>query len=281
MIVYVSGRFCALAEATVPVTDRGLLFGDGIYEVYRVYRGRPFRMKEHLTRLRRSAEAIRLALPELHWETLHRELAEKNQLEAADATVYIQVTRGAPEGRGHAFPPPETPPTVFVIPRPFRTPSAALWDDGAAVITRPDLRWGRCDIKSLNLLPNVLANQEAVEVGAWETVFVRDGVLTEGSHTNVFAVLDGCVRTHPRGPRILGGITREVVLELARDLGLRLRETPIELADLPRAEEVFLTGTTVEVMPVVRVDGAPIASGRPGPVARRLREAFRRLCDTT
>jgi D-alanine transaminase len=277
VIVYLSGRFCPLAEAAVPLTDRGLLFGDGIYEVYRVYRGRPFRMKEHLMRLRRSAEAIRLPLPELDWEALHRELAERNRLEADDATVYIQVTRGAPEGRGHAFPPPETPPTVFVIPRPLRPPGAALWERGSRVITRPDLRWGRCDVKSVNLLPNVLANQEAAEAGAWETVFVRDGVVTEGSHTNVFAAVDGRVCTHPEGPRILSGITREVALELARDQNLAVSETPIDLAQLGRADEVFLTGTTAEIMPVVDVDGVPVAAGRPGPVAVKLQQAFRRM----
>jgi D-alanine transaminase len=276
VIVYLSGRFCPLAEAAVPLTDRGLLFGDGIYEVYRVYGGRPFRMKEHLMRLRRSAEAIRLELPELDWEGLHRELAARNRLEAADATVYIQVTRGAPEGRGHAFPPPQTPPTVFVIPRPLRPLRAELWTEGARVITRPDLRWGRCDVKSVNLLPNVLANQDAAEAGAWETVLVRDGTVTEGSHTNVFAVIGGRVQTHPEGPRILSGITREVALELARDQGLDVRETAIGLGELGRAEEVFLTGTTAEIMPVVQVDGAPVASGRPGPVALRLQEAFRR-----
>jgi D-alanine transaminase len=277
VIVYLSGRFCPLTEAAVPLTDRGLLFGDGIYEVYRVYGGRPFRMKEHLMRLRRSAEAIRLGLPELDWEGLHRELAERNRLEAADATVYIQVTRGAPEGRGHAFPPPQTPPTVFVIPRPLGPPNGALWVEGARVITRPDLRWGRCDVKSVNLLPNVLANQEAAEAGAWETVFVRDGVVTEGSHTNVFAVVEGRVETHPEGPHILSGITREVALELARDQGLAVSETAIDIRRLGRAEEVFLTGTTAEVLPVVEVDGAPVASGRPGPVAVRLQEAFRRM----
>jgi D-alanine transaminase len=281
VLVYLNGRVCPLAEAVVPVTDRGLLFGDGVYEVYRVYGGRPFRMKEHLARLRRSAEAIRLDLPELDWEALHRELAERNRLQTADATVYIQATRGAPEGRGHAFPPAGTPPTIFVIPRLLRAPSAALSTGGARVVTRPDLRWGRCDIKSVNLLPNVLANQDAAEVGAWETVFVREGMLTEGSHTNVFAVVDGTVRTHPSGPRILGGITREVVLELCQELGIPVLERPIEHAALPRLGEVFLTGTTAEVMPVVQVDETTVAAGRPGPVTRRLHEAFRRLTDAS
>jgi D-alanine transaminase len=277
VIVYVSGRFCPLAEASVPLGDRGLLFGDGVYEMYRLYGGRPFRLKEHVERLYRSAQAIRLELPPLDWSAIHAELVERNGLAGADATVYIQVTRGAPSGRGHAFPPSGTPPTVFAIARPFAPPAAGLYEAGAAVITRPDVRWGRCDIKSTNLLPNVLANQEAAEAGAWETVFVRDGIVTEGSHTNVFVVLDGRLATHPEGPRILSGVTRSAVLELAREEGVPVDERPVLRAALDRASEVFLTGTSAEVMPVVRIDGAPVGGGAPGPIARRLRAAFPRL----
>ena len=276
-VVYLSGRYGPLAEAALPLTDRGILFGDGIYEVYRVYRGRPFRMKEHLDRFARSAREIRLDLPETDWAAVHAELVERNGLAGADATVYLQATRGAPASRGHAFPPAGTPATLFALPRPFTPPPAELYAAGAAVVTRPDLRWGRCDIKSVNLLPNVLANQEAHEAGAWEAVFVRDGVLTEGSHTNVFVVLDGVVTTHPEGPRILGGITRTAVLELAREAGLPVLEGPVLRAALERAQEVFLTGTSAEVMPVTRVDGEPVGGGRPGPIAQRLRDAFRRL----
>jgi D-alanine transaminase len=275
--VYLSGRFVPLTEASIPLTDRGLTFGDGVYEVYRVYGGRPFRLKEHLDRLQRSARELRLALPEVDWPALHAELLGRNGLESAEATVYIQLTRGAPASRGHAFPPAGTPPTLFVVARPFVPPPARLYAEGATVITRPDLRWGRCDIKSVNLLPNVLANQEAHEAGAWEAAFVRDGVLTEGTHTNVFAVLDATVVTHPEGPRILGGITRNTVLELARDEGLRVEERPVLLAAVARATEVFLTGTSAEVMPVTSIDGRAVGDGRPGPIARRLLAAFRRL----
>ncbi len=277
MIVYLSGRFCDLREAMVPVTDRGLLFGDGIYEVYRVYGGRPFRMKEHLERLRRSAGEVRLPLPEVDWAGLHDELTERNGLRGVDATVYIQLTRGAPEGRGHAFPPAGTPPTLLVMARAFTEPAADLYGAGVTVVTRPDIRWGRCDIKSVNLLPNVLANQEAVEARAWEAVFVRDGVVTEGTHTNVFAVLGGRVTTHPEGPRILSGITRAVVLEAARAGGLSVDEAPIALDAFRAAGEVFLVGTTVEVMPVARVDGNAVGAGRPGPVAAGLRRVLRAL----
>ncbi len=275
--VYLNGRFLPLSEATIPVTDRGLLFGDGIYEVYRLYRGEAFRMKEHLERFGRSARAVRLALPEVDWTALHAELVARNGLEAADATMYLQLTRGAPRTRTHAFPEPGTPPTLLVLPRRLPPPRPELHERGVAVITRPDVRWGRCDIKSVNLLPNVLANQEAAEAGAWEAVFVRDGVVTEGTHTNVFAVLGGEIVTHPEGPRILSGVTRTAVIEVARGEGLSVREAPVLLGALEHASEVFLTGTTAEVLPVVRLDARPVGDGRPGPVAARLLRAFARL----
>jgi D-alanine transaminase len=164
-----------------------------------------------------------------------------------------------------------------VVARSFTRPAAELYDGGAAAITRPDLRWGRADIKSTNLLPNVLANQEAAEAGAWEAILVRDGVVTEGTHTNVFAVVDGRLTTHPEGPRILSGVTRAAVLEVAHAEGLAVLEAPVLLESLRRATEVFLTGTSAEVMPVVRVDGRPVGEGHPGPIARRLRTGFQRL----
>jgi D-alanine transaminase len=277
--VFLDGRFCPLSEAAVSVTDRGFLFGDGIYEVYRVYQGRPFRRKEHLDRLRRSAAEVRLALPELDWAALQAELVARNGLDQADATVYIQVTRGAPAARRHAFPPAGTPPTLLVMARRFVAPSADLYERGVAAITRPDIRWGRCDIKSVNLLPNVMANEDAHAAGAWEAIFVRDGVVTEGTHTNVFLVLDGRLVTHPEGPRILSGVSRAVVIEAARSIELEVAEAPCLANAMARATEVLLSGTTAEVLPVVHVDGRPVGDGRPGPIARRLLQAFRALTD--
>lgn len=276
-VVFLNGRFCPAGEAVVPVTDRAFLFGDGVYEVYRVYRGQPFRMKEHLERLRRSAAAVRLALPDVDWEAVHAELIERNGLEGADASVYIELTRGAPPARSHAFPPPGTPPTLVAVARRLRGPDPAFHEHGVAAITRPDLRWGRCDVKSVNLLPNVLAHQEAVDAGAWEAIFVRDGVVTEGTHTNVFAALDGTLVTHPEGPRVLSGVTRAVLIELAREAGVPVREAPFLRGALARASEVLLTGTSAEVVAVVRLDGRPVGDGRPGPLARRLHAAFRAL----
>jgi D-alanine transaminase len=276
-VVYLSGRFVAAAEATVPVTDRGFLFGDGVYEVYRLYRGRPFRVPEHVERLRRSAEAIRLPLPEVDWVALGRELVARNGLEASDATVYLQVTRGAPARRSHAFPPTGTAPTVLAMAQAFRSGAPDAAEAGVRVVTAPDVRWGRCDIKSTNLLPNILAHQAAVEAGATEAVFVRDGVVTEGTHTNVLGMVDGQIRTHPEGPRILSGVTRAAVLEVARSEGLPVEERALALQDLERASEVWLVGTTTEITSVVRIDGRVVGDGRSGPVARRLRATFRRL----
>lgn len=275
--VYLNGQFLPYEQAAIPVEDRGFLFGDGIYEVYRVYRGRPFKFKEHMDRLARSAAEIRLSLPEVDWAAVHDELMRQNGLEGGDAIVYLQVTRGAVAPRTHWFPPAGTPPTVLAIARPAKPVPEELREQGATAITHPDERWGRCDIKSVNLLPNVLAKQRAVEAGAYEAILVRDGVAIEGSSSNVFAVVDGALVTYPKGPRILGGITREVVLDLARSLGLRVVEGPILVSDLGRATELFVTSTTAEVLPIVRVDGQPIGDGRPGPITRSLYEAFQRI----
>nr|PZN45859.1 MAG: D-amino acid aminotransferase [Bacillota bacterium] len=274
-MVYLSGRFLPYGQAAVPVEDRGFLFGDGIYEVFRVYRGRPFRFQDHLERLTRSAREIRLDLPDLDWAAITGELLERNGLKGGDATVYLQVTRGAAAPRTHWFPPPGTPATVLMLARPARPVDPELVESGATAITHPDERWGRCDIKSINLLPNVLAKQRAVEAGAHEALFVRDGVVLEGASSNLFAVLDGRLVTYPRGPRILAGVTRGVVLELARELGIPVVEGPILVSDLDRATELFITSTTAEILPVVRVDGRPIGDGRPGPVTRALYTAFR------
>ena len=200
-------------------------------------------------------------------------LLHENGLVEGEAVVYAQITRGAAP-RTHAFPPSGTPPTVYVAAGPF-TPIDALRARGAGAITVPDIRWGRCDLKTIQLLPNVLAKQRAAGADAFEAIQVRDGVVTEGASTNVFAVLNGVVRTHPADRHILAGVTREIVLELARDLGLTLREHPIAMAELSQASELFVTGTTTDVMPVVRLDGRPVGAGRPGPVARQLYAGLR------
>ena len=275
MTVYLDGVFLDRAQATVSVDDRGFLFGDGVYEVTRARNGRLFEGERHLRRLGRSLKGTGITLPEGVTKTLlgvSERLLRDNALEEGDAIVYLQITRGVAP-RTHYFPPAGTPPTVFLSATRL-TPPEEVRARGAAAITTADLRWGRCDLKTINLLPNVLARQEAVAAGAFEAILVRDGVLTEGSSSNVFAVIGGTLRTHPAGPRILAGITREVLLELAAEVGLAVAEAPIAADELTQASEVLIAATTADVMPVVRVDGRAVGDGRPGPVARQLQRAL-------
>ena len=276
MLVYLNGEYLPRERALVPVDDRGFLFGDGVYEVSRAHDGRVVDHDRHARRLARNLAELAIAPAGLD-EARVREIAERvlvgSGLVAGHATVYLQVTRGSAP-RTHHYPDPRrVPPTVYVSASPF-TPLDAQRATGVAVITLPDLRWGRCDIKSINLLPNVMAKQAAVAAGAHEAVFVRGDVITEGAATNLFAVVDGVVRTHPLSPVVLPGITREIALELAHALGLPVREDALTLDELPAADELFLTSTTNDVMPVVAVDGRTVGDGAPGPLTRRIADAF-------
>jgi len=276
--VYLDGQFLPLSEARVSVEDRGFLFGDGVYEVLRASAGRLWTEEAHWRRLASSCREVALSLPDgLGEPALHGlvlELLERNGLSAGEATVYLQLTRGAAP-RTHHFPPAGTRPTLYLSASPFTPPWEAR-EQGVHAITQPDVRSLRCNIKSINLLPNLLAKQRAKEAGATEAVLVRDGVLTEGASTSVLAVIGGAVCTHPDGPFILPGITRDVVLALARDAGLPVSERPVRLEERGRFEELFLASTTLDVVPVVALDGLPIGAGRPGPVTRALQRAFYR-----
>jgi len=274
MLVFLDGKYIDQSEARVSVDDRGFLFADGIYEVIRVYDGRLFLTGPHFDRLRRGLDATRIEshAPDYLLEVSNRLIVE-NGLQDDDAIVYIQVTRGAAPRR-HAFPPPGTTPTVYVAVKPFPRFPAENYESGEAAISVPDTRWGRCDIKSIGLLPNVMANQQAKEAGAFEALFVRDGVLIEGSHSNLLGVIAGELVTYPACNYILGGITRDFVLGLARGLGIPVREGPIFADRLDDVEELFLSGTTTEVMPLTRLDGRPVGDGRVGSIARRLERAY-------
>lgn len=279
MLVYLNGAFLDKASARVSVDDRGFLFGDGVYEVTRALGGRLFAGERHGRRLERGMRELELRWPAgldaAGLAAVGERLLRENGLDAGEASVYAQLTRGG-EGisRTHLFPDPEIAPTVYVATLPF-TPPDDLRERGAAAIIVPDVRWGRCDLKTIQLLPNVLAKQRAARAGAYDVLQVRDGVVTEGASTNVFAVIDGALQTHPADVHILSGITREIVIELASELGLRVVEQPVRATDLARVSEVFLTGTTTDVMPVVRVDGVALGEGRPGPVALRLQASLR------
>ena len=273
MLVHQNGSVVPLAEARISPLDRGFLFADGLYEVALAWRGRLLLWAEHEARLRAGLRAIRLPFDTGPLAAAGEELLRANGLLDGFAVLYVQVTRGAAP-RTHGFPDPPVPPTVYMTARAHRLHEEDFAAAGVGVASVPDIRWARCDVKSTGLLANVLAQQQAHEAGAWEAIFVRDGLAIEGSHTNLFVVRDGELWTHPAGQSILEGVTRNVVLALAPDLGVVVREGAAGLADPASADEVFLTGTTTEVLPVVRVDGRTVAAGPPGPVTRRLRAAY-------
>lgn len=275
-IVYINGRFTPRAEARVSIEDRGFVFGDGVYEVLRAINGRLFATAFHNERLKRSLDGIRIPLSgddsPARFVEIGRQLLRENGLQQGEATVYMQVTRGAAT-RAHTFPSADVAPTVYISVARF-TPYADLARDGATAISHPDLRWARCDLKTLNLLPNVLASQAAKERGAFEAMLIRDGVVTEGAKTNFFGVVDGALRTHPTDNHILPGITRSVLRELAHEISIDLDETPIGVEEIPLLTELFLTGTTTDVMPIVRLDDKPVGSGKPGELTKKLQRVL-------
>jgi D-alanine transaminase len=260
----------------VSVEDRGFVFGDGVYEVLRAINGRLFATRFHNQRLERSLDGVRISLESgdspAKFVEIGKQLLKENNLLQGQATLYMQVTRGATT-RVHNFPAPDVTPTVYISAARF-TPYSDLAESGAPAITHPDLRWARCDLKTLNLLPNVLASQTAKERGAFEAMLIRDGVVTEGTKTNFFGVVDGSLRTHPTDSHILPGITRSVLRDLARGLGIELDETPIKASEIPRLSELFLTGTTTDVMPVVKLDDKPVGKGKPGELTRKLQRVL-------
>jgi len=273
MTVYFNGEFVEKDDVSISPDDRGFVFGDGVYEVVRAEDGTLVRLDAHVRRLRRSLREIRLDGVDVDaLREAIQQLLPKNDLQDGPAKVYLQITRGAAPRR-HAFPDASTAPTVYARASPYDPPTEK-WEGGAQIILEPDQRWARCDIKSLNYLPNVLANQNAMEAGAYEAVFVREGFVTEGSHSSLVAVFDGTVVAPPLTNHILPSITREAVLPLCRDLGIPVDETPIPRTDLPDADELILLGTTTAVMPVVEVEDWTVSDGTPGPITRKLQAAF-------
>jgi D-alanine transaminase len=272
MTVYLNGEYLPESEARVSVLDRGFLFGDGVYEVVPVYGGRLFRLEQHLDRLERSLEAVRITPPmdREGWTRMLTQLLERNP--GGDRSVYLQVTRGVAH-RDHAFP-ADAVPTVFAMVSPISAPPPALFETGVTAVTVPDNRWGRCDIKAITLLANILARQQAVEAGATEAIMVRGGHATEGAASNLFVVGDGVLVTPPKDSSLLPGITRDLVVELAQAHGIPVMETPIPEAGLRAAEEIWLTSSTKEILPVTRLDGRVVGAGRPGPLWARMRELY-------
>ncbi len=271
-VAFINGVFVPMAEAKVSIEDRGFQFGDGVYEVIRTYNGRPFALETHLARLDRSATALDLTQPYSHAEWTSRVLEGVKQAAYPEAKIYIQVTRGVAP-RDHAYS-AEATPTVVMTVREFQPLARSLHAAGVDAMTLEDIRWGRCDIKSVNLLANVLARQRVKQAQVFEAILVKAGLVTEGAVSNVMVVQKGTVVTAPEGSRILSGVTRDIVLNLALNEGLRVEERFVSQADIYEADEVFLTGTTVEVLAVVRIDGKVIGEGRPGPITQRLAVGF-------
>ena len=272
MIAYLNGVFLPLADAKVSALDRGFVFGDGVYEIVPVYSGKPFRLDEHLRRLQASLDGIRLANPHGIAEWRERILQLVAQQDFADQSVCIQVTRGAPASaplRDHPFP-KDVPPTVFMFAQPLVTASPAQKAAGARAVTAVDNRWLRCNIKAISLLANVLLRQQAVDADCAETVLLRDGFLTEGAASNIFVVKDGVLRSPPPSNLMLTGITYDVVLELAAAHRIPHELRAIPEAEVRNADELWMTSSTREIMPIVQLDDAPVGAGVPGPLAQRM-----------
>jgi D-alanine transaminase len=270
-IVFLNGDYLPEEKAKISVNDRGFFFADGVYEVVRLYGGVPFEADMHWERLKHSLASINLEEPDLDWRKIMLSLWGKNDYEG-DGILYLQITRGT-ASRDHGFPPDGTKPTVFAKVSSYPRPVDVM-QSGASAILHDDLRWERCDIKSISLLPNVLAYQRAKEAGVREAILHRKGIVTEASRSNVFGVYDGEIHTHPATQRILNGISRRVVIELANEEGIPLVERALFSDELLRADEVFITNTTAEVIPITIIDNHPIGNGKRGTVAEKLQSAF-------
>jgi D-alanine transaminase len=274
-VCYLNGSYLPWTEARISPFDRGFLYADGVYEVMPVYGGRPFRFEAHCERLARSLAEIQMADPHsrAQWREIIAALIQRNG--GGDQYIYWQVTRGAERGRNHA-PLPDIPRTVFAFCAPLPIISSAVLSQGVACVTAPDTRWARCDIKSVSLLANVLLRQLAADVGAAETILLKDGEMTEASSSTVYVAIGGEVRVPANSQRILPGVTRGAVDELVVRTGIPYRVTSISEADLRTADEVWLSSATREVTPVTSIDGVPVGAGKPGPLWQQVYNEFQR-----
>ena len=274
-ICFLNDEFLPLRDARISPLDRGFLYSDGAYEVTPVYGGRPFRFAQHHARLTRSLKEIRMEDPlsPEAWRALYRELIARNDAGSSDAYIYVQVTRGAEHGRNHA-PLPDVPRTVFAFAAPWPTGRAGWQENGLPAVTADDTRWARCDIKSVSLLANVLLRQLAVDQNASETILISDGLLTDASASSVHAVIGGVLCTPPNSWKLLPGTTRGVIEEIAERAGVVCRSAPVSEPDLRSATEILLGAATREIQPVTTLDGKPVGDGKPGPVWRRLYDAY-------
>ncbi|MCE2454571.1 MAG: D-amino acid aminotransferase [Gemmatimonadetes bacterium] len=280
-VFFLNGEFLPRSEARISPEDRGFLLSDGVYEVAPFYDGSPFALREHLDRLASGIEWMRIPYDVSRLAGVPGELVRRNGIaDAPTALVYLQVTRGAAP-RTHFFPPEPVEPTVFGYAKAWDRPEADRWEQGFSAVTVPDLRWGRVDIKTVSLLPNVLAFQRALDLGADDALLVRDGIAIEGAHQNFWGVFDGTAVTHPLTANILPGVTRRLVLELASEAGVPCSERPIAVEEIELADELFFTGTTGEIRPCTEVDGKMVGDGMTGEVTRKLSRLFRAHVERT
>ena len=276
-IVYLNGQWLPANEAKVSAFDRGFIFGDGVYEVIPVYGKRPFRLKQHLDRLKRSCDAIRLTNPckDTDWKTIIEKLISES--DAQDQMVYLQITRGVAP-RDHAFP-ENVEPTCFAYGKALNFPDEKTQSHGVSAITTQDIRWLRCDIKAVALLANVILRQSAVENGAAEAILLRDESLTEGAASNIFIVKDDCIITPPKSELILPGITRDLVVELAHANNLCIEERAVSVEELMTADEVWMTSSTKEILPIVNINNNPVGTGKPGSMHKRVLAIYQDYID--
>jgi D-alanine transaminase len=274
-VVYLNGEYLRLGDARISVLDRGFIFGDGVYDVVPVYGGKPFRMGEHLARLRRSLEAVRIETgwSAGDWERLARDMLARSA--PGDCTIYLQVTRGVAR-REHGFPAQPPRPTIFCMISPLSRPDAVKREQGFSAVGMADERWLHCEIKSISLLGNVLAKQYATDAGVDEVVQFRDGLLSEGSSCNIWVVKHGILRAPVRDRMILEGIRYAYLMELAAAAGIPFEARPISRLEVEQADELLLSSATKEILPITRLDGRPVGTGSPGPVYARLRADYDR-----
>lgn len=266
--VYLNGSFLPAQQAQISVFDRGFLLGDGVYEVIPVYKGQCFQLTGHLERLQASLDGVRMKNPHSNsqWKNLLEELIELNG--GGDQALYLQVTRGVAP-RDHVFPEGVTP-TAFAMSNPLLPVPEKYKTEGAAAITLPDIRWQHCNIKAITLLPNSMLKQQALEAGALEALLIRDGYLTEGAASNAYVVIDGTIYTAPKDEKVLPGITREVVIEIARANNMPIVETAVTQSQLKQADEIWVSSSTKEVVPITVLDGDPVGDGIPGSVWQKM-----------
>ena len=272
-IVYLNGQYLPIEQARVSVLDRGFLFGDGVYEVIPAYGGHLLRLPQHMQRLQNSLAAIRLDNPlsDDEWIEILNTLLEKNQ--GRDQSVYLQVTRGVAEQRDHSFP-DMVKPTVFVMVNELFAPAKEDLSKGVAAITVDDIRWRACHIKATALLANTLLRQQATDAGAAEAILIRDGLVTEGAASNVFMVKNNTLITPPVGPTLLTGVTRDLVLEQAQLNGINCIESAISENELGQADEIWLTSSTKEILPVISLNGSAVGNGQFGPIWNKMIDIF-------